>query len=101
MEIMSMVWGILILLSWAVVACIGCVYAYGWARAYKLESEARALLSEYKARCNGSNRFIFNEDVFQQSFPEHSMWARRKVWNRLVTTRAIERDPLDGEWSIR
>jgi len=101
MEIANVVWAVLTILSWVFLGAMASIFSYRYARAYKLEGEAKALLSEYKSRCNGSNRFIFNEEIFKGTFPEYSNWVRRKVWNRLVITHAIERDPLDSEWSIR
>ena len=79
----------------------GIVAIVFYVKAASLESEVRLLLEEYKVRCNGSNRFLFNERLMTELFPEYNLKIIRHVWARLVLIHAIERDVLDGEWCIK
>lgn len=70
-------------------------------RSYQLEVEVELLIEEYRSRLNGSNRFLLDEQLLRQAFPEYSQYIIHKVWGKLVMTKAIERDMMDGSWCIK
>lgn len=81
---------------------IGVVIAVSlYVRSYQLECEAKLLIEEYRSKLNGSNRFLFDENLMRTVFPEYSHFIVHKVWSRLVATKAIERDSMDGSWCIK
>lgn len=70
-------------------------------RIYQLECDAKLVIEEYRAKLNGSNRFLFDENIMRNVFPNYSHYVVHKVWSRLVMTKAIERDSMDGTWCIK
>lgn len=77
------------------------VFVYVLVRSYQLEREVELVIEEYRSHLNGSNRFLFDEQLMRKVFPEFSDYVIHKVWARLVATKAIERDVMDGAWCIK
>ena len=94
-------WVVAIALMLGVLFGVFIVWVLVMARAYYLETEVRMLIEEYKGRCNGSNRFLFNESLLRQLYPEYGDTVIRIVWRRLVMAKVIDRDSLDNEWCIK
>lgn len=82
------------------VMCVA-IFAFILVRTYQLECEAALLIEEYRSKLNGSNRFLFDEQLMRQVFPEFGDYITHRVWARLVATKAIERDTMDGTWCIK
>lgn len=100
MEVASL-WVVMIAAMLGILFAVFIVWVVFMARAYYLETEVKMLIEEYKGKCNGSNRFLLNESLLRQLYPEYGDPVIRMVWRRLVMTKAIERDNLDNEWCIR
>lgn len=70
-------------------------------RIYRIFKDAKLLIEEYKAKCNEVNRFVISEQELRKIYPSISENVIREVWKQLVMERAVDRDPIDGEWCIR
>jgi len=78
-----------------------CIWLVVLWRSYQLERDVELFIEEYRSKLNGSNRFLLDEMLLRQAFPEYSQYIIHKVWAKLVMTKAIERDMMDGAWCIK
>lgn len=88
-----------------VVAVLGfipvCVFVYVLIRSYQLEHEVELFIADYRTQLTGSNRFLFDEQIMRTVFKGYNHYIIHKVWAKLVMTKAIERDVMDGAWCIK
>lgn len=77
------------------------VFVYVLIRSYQLEKEVELFIEEYRTQLTGSNRFLFDEQIMRTVFKGYSDYIIHRVWAKLVVTKAIERDTMDGAWCIK
>lgn len=70
-------------------------------RIKKLEDEVDYEIDKRRRRLTEANRFLFNEDILAEMFPEYSASDRRTVWKRIVARNRVEIDPVDNETRIK
>jgi len=80
---------------------IAAYYGYVMRKVFSIVKDAKLLIEDYKGRCTGANRFVFDEATFRGLYPKENDVVLREAWQRLVMDKSIDRDPLDGEWCIR
>jgi len=66
-------------------------------QASKLEREIEDWLEHHRKKSHSENRFLLNEDVLRECFPEFSPRVIKIVWHEMVKDRHVIIDPLDGE----
>lgn len=66
----------------------------------ELLREMEGLIMSYRADVKDNNRFVLNESVMADIFPEYTPDVRMKVWLESIKRKWIQQNTIDNEWQV-